>query len=564
MQQQSIADTDTINQIKLYIIEGVNLQFITTPSSIVYNNTYSVTQHIVAVRTRLIEYISFGAVIELPTTVIEPTTVQPLHVVIKPGKKPRLVIDLSRNLNAHLASVPFSYSTVESAVKLSFPNCWYGKLDLSNCFLSFPLHQSILKYFVFKLDNKYYQFVRMPFGLAPAPLVCTQLLSVIAYILQYQYSIVLVRYLDDFLFIGHTAIEIQQQLSIATTVFQQYGLVVNPDKTEGPLQSITFLGVQLDSIHCTLACTEQRLVEIKSIIHPIINTNTIHHTLRCSTILSIVGKFSFAAQVLPGARPFMRRMIDITRDRSHSTRIRLSTAFKVDLQYWYQHITIWNGRQLWCTPEPITIVSDASLAGFGFYLESIPSQIQLNLPDNLQIGSSFLGLWSSCHAEYHSTHRGISWCELFSVLAAVLIYAPYLKHQSLLLVVDNQTDVYIINRQSTRSTRLAILLRALYDITIIHNIHLTAIHRSGEHNILADYLSRPALHLYQPLLNWSQHLTTAASLANIDTNHFPSLSHVSTIYSSQFQILELNPSLTPPITAISLPLSIYLPQCLLE
>jgi hypothetical protein len=429
MQQQSIADTDTLNQIKQHISSGVNLQFLTTPTNTIYNNTYSVTQHISAVRTRLIEYISFGAVIELPSSV-QPSIVQPLHVVIKPDKKPRLVIDLSRNLNDHLSSVPFSYSTVESAVKLSFPNCWYGKLDLSNCFLSFPLHESIFQYFIFALDNKYYQFIRMPFGLAPAPLVCTQLLSVIAYILQYQYSIVLVRYLDDFLFIGHTAIEIQQHLSIATTVFQQYGLVVNPDKTEGPVQSIIFLGIQLDSIHCTLSCTEQRLVEIKSIIHSIINTNinTVHHTLRCSTILSIIGKFSFAAQVLPGARPFMRRMIDITRDQSYSSRIRLSASFKLDLQYWYQHLTIWNGRQLWRTPEPFTIVSDASLTGFGFYLESIPSNSQqLNLPSNLQIGSSFLGLWSSCHAEYHSTHRGISWCELFSVLAAVLIYAPYLK-----------------------------------------------------------------------------------------------------------------------------------------
>jgi hypothetical protein len=136
-------------------------------------------------------------------------------------------------------------------------------------------------------------------------------------------------------------------------------------------------------------------------------------------------------------------------------------------------------------------------------------------------------------------------------------------NQSIILVVDNQTDVYIINRQSTRSARLSILLRALYDITIIHNIRLTAVHRPGDQNILADYLSRPALHLNQPLLNWRQHLTTAAALANIDTNQFPSLSHVSTIYSSQIQLRELSPNLTP-ITTNSLPLSTYLPQCLLE
>ena len=565
MHQQHYTDTDTLYQIQQHITLGVNLDLITQPVDIKYNNTYSVSQHLETVRSRLIEYIAFGAVIQLPDTV-QPKIVQPLHVIIKKNKKPRLVIDLSRNLNDHLPSVPFSYSTVESAVKQSYQYCWYAKLDLSNCFLSFPLHPSVLKYFIFQLDQHYYQFIRMPFGLKPAPLVCTQLLSVIAFALQQQ-SIVIVRYLDDFLIIGQSFNQVQQQLATAINIFQQFGLVVNPEKTEGPVQIITFLGIQLDSINCTLSCTIDRIVELKHIIQSIINPNTglisQHHSLRCRSILSLLGKFSFAAQVLPGARPFMRRMIDLTRHKAYSTRIRISTAFCLDLQYWYNHLNIWNGRQLWRYSQPFTIVSDASLQGFGFYLESIPSQIQLNLPTELQVGSSFLGHWSECHAEFHATHRGISWCELFSVFAAVHIYAPYLENQSIILVVDNQTDVHIINRQSTSSTRLAILLRALYDVAINHNIRLTAVHRPGEQNILADFLSRPALHCNQPLQCWNQHLTATASTVGIDTNQFPSLSHVSQIYSGQFQIQELNNSLIQTIQN-SVPLSIYLPQWPLE
>jgi hypothetical protein len=87
--------------------------------------------------------------------------VQPLHVIIKPGKKPRLVIDLSRNLNDHLRHERFRYASVLDTIERSFPGCWYGKLDLSNCFLSFPLHLSVLPHFIFRFEGQLYQFLRM-------------------------------------------------------------------------------------------------------------------------------------------------------------------------------------------------------------------------------------------------------------------------------------------------------------------------------------------------------------------------------------------------------------------
>ena len=117
-----------------------------------------------------------------------------LHVIIKPPKKPRLVIDLSRNLNDNL-----TYSSVLTAVDLSTPNCWYRKLDLSKCFLSFPLHPSALPYFIFQFEGTLYQVTRLPFRLSSAPRICTLLLSVLQNELHHSGISRLVRYLDDFL-----------------------------------------------------------------------------------------------------------------------------------------------------------------------------------------------------------------------------------------------------------------------------------------------------------------------------------------------------------------------------
>ena len=40
-----------------------------------------------------------------------------------------------------------------------------------------------------------------------------------------------------------------RHLLLAQSAIRQFGLVVNPDKTEGPAQSLSFLGVQLDSVN---------------------------------------------------------------------------------------------------------------------------------------------------------------------------------------------------------------------------------------------------------------------------------------------------------------------------
>ena len=187
--------------------------------------------------------------------------VQPLHVIIKPEKKPRLVIDLSRNLNDHLDYEYFSYSSVREAVERSTPRCWYCKLDLTNCFLSFPLHPSAQPHFIFEFEGQLYQFTRMPFGLSSVPRICTMLLSVVAFRFARLGISEHLRFLDDFLLIEREEHAALTARLTAESAFRDFGLVVNTEKTEGPAQRIAFLGVMLDSVKQTLECTPERLNE---------------------------------------------------------------------------------------------------------------------------------------------------------------------------------------------------------------------------------------------------------------------------------------------------------------
>ena len=516
------ADAALLRQIGAWITSGVTLDLDSAPAPVEYDNTPAVQLNAGVVRARLEEYIAFGAVRELDPATTGACCVQPLHVIIKAGRKPRLVIDLSRNLNDHLRYEYFSYSSVRDATEVSTPDCWYGKLDLSNCFLSFPLHPSAQPHFIFRFEGRLLQFVRMPFGLASAPRVCTQLLSVVAYKMSRSGIERLIRYLDDFLFVARSAEAMRAILDAAQQLFSDFGLVVNTDKTEGPLQRIAFLGIQLDSVAQTLSCTPARVAELTSLLRVAYQGDA---KLRLSFLATLIGKLQFASSVLPGARPFVRRMLDL--QQRHCTRIesqypassrRLHFArqhnavhpdkgFRADVRFWLSHLHQWNGTAKWRSAQaaPFCIATDACLRGFGFYLESCPAHADSSRwPDQLRVGTGWSGDYSAQHADLHQTSSQMTWCELFAVYAALSTYRAVLRHSCVLFFVDNETDVHIINRQATRAGRLAGLLREIYAIALADNISLYARHRSGVDNTLADFLSRPELHQHNHVARWRE------------------------------------------------------------
>ena len=221
------------------------------------------------------------------------------------------------------------------------------------------------------------------------------------------------------------------------------------------------------------------------------------------------------------------------------------------LQQRQQQLHHWNGRQQWRSSRaaPFVFASDASLRGFGFYLESAPtlststadSESTPTLhastvdstawPQHLRVGATFSGTYSAEHAHLHHSHTQIAWCELLAVVACASTYGPLLSGQSLLFHVDNSTDVHIINRQATRSRALAGLLRQLYSIALRYNLSIRAQHRPGDDNVLADFLSRPELRRHDHVAQWAAtHPTASARLSSVSlvfSRHYVSSSTAS-------------------------------------
>ena len=114
----------------------------------------------------------------------------------------------------------------------------------------------------FKFGRDYWKFTSMPFGLASAPRLVSALLDVVSAKLHDE-GIRMTRFLDDFLGICSSEQAALACMARTAQVLREFGLMVNPVKTEGPSQRLEFLGLWLDSVAQTVSVPDDKLREAK-------------------------------------------------------------------------------------------------------------------------------------------------------------------------------------------------------------------------------------------------------------------------------------------------------------
>jgi hypothetical protein len=420
-----------------------------------------------------------------------------LHAILKVGKKARVVVDCSRGFNDYLPDQHFCMPRLQDAAELSMEageGAWYVKLDISSCFLSFPIHPDDLKYFYCQAGGDFFQWLTLVFGRKDAPFVVTILLNVVSAAMA-DAGLPHVRYLDDFLLVATTSVRAWACAQVAAGLLIEFGLALALENVEGPLQRIEFLGIVIDSVEETLSISEERKAELLGLLQAFSKRARVSLT----KLLSLLGKLAFASTVLPGSRPFLRRIIDATKGR-RGGKVRLRPDFKLEVRYWRDHVSAWNGRERWRAPSatPFVFASDASTTGFAYGLESCPPAARLSLPPGFRPGDVRAGTWAAENGDAARQEKSdeIQWGEFFCTVAAVVEFGALLSNCHVVFVIDNGSDVHVLNRQRSREPRVAALLRALCDNALRFNFSFEAVHRAGVANVLMDWASRPSLHQF--------------------------------------------------------------------
>ena len=141
------------------------------------------------------------------------------------------------------------------------------------------------------------------------------------------------------------------------------GFTINTKKSVPPCQCLVFLGIQVDTRNCTLTLPDIKLNELKEEVEKWRNVKKTSKR----ALQRLLGKMNWAAKCVRAARPYMRRLIALTKGkRSRHQRFRLTAGARADIEWWCNFTVAFNGVSFWYPPEAQpnhVFVTDASLEG---------------------------------------------------------------------------------------------------------------------------------------------------------------------------------------------------------
>ena len=219
------------------------------------------------------------------------------------SKKLRVIHDLSwppgHSVNSSIDKAQYAvmYNSVTTAVELSqkYNEVWYAKTDLSDAYLSCPVRQQDRNLLGFTWDDEcgnsqQYRFASLPLGLRSSAKLFNDYAEALKFIyINNGASKDSIFYLDDILTLGHTKQNCQKSLDVIIECAKNCGFGIRHEKTVGPVRSIEFLGITIDSVRKELRVSDERVSEM---------LDTLQNWLKkkwCTKrqLLSLVGKMTF-------------------------------------------------------------------------------------------------------------------------------------------------------------------------------------------------------------------------------------------------------------------------------
>ena len=421
--------------------------------------------------------------------------VSPIGLVPKKNsKKFRTIFHLSfpksgsTSINASISKDDFSlqYVTIDTAIqgiKRFGHGCFLAKTDIESAFRLIPVHPDDYELLGMYWEGKYYYDKVLPFGLRSAPYLFNQLSDTIEWILLNKCMISFVCHILDNFLIMEPPSELpphdsacQQSLTAMMLTFKNLNIPVAPSKTQGPATVLEFMGIILDSVRMEARLPADKIEGLRVAFASF----QARKSCTLKELQSLIGTLNFACKVIPPGRPYLQRMIDLTRNiKQPHHHIKLSAGFFKDLEMWKQFIVNWNGASFflssaWEDSTCLNLHTDASgTLGYGGFFH----------------GKWFQGKWEP-QQQLGQPEISIAWQELFAIVVACHIWGESLQHKRIILNCDNESVVNVINSKRSRVSRVMDLLRHLTLLTLKHNIYIRAKHIPSKYNEIADSLSR--------------------------------------------------------------------------
>lgn len=402
----------------------------------------------------------------------------------------RMIHDLSYpkgdSVNAHidpkLCSVQYTkFDAAVHMVQKLGPGALLAKSDLKSAFRNLPVAKRDFPNLGFKFKGQYFFDKAMPFGCSISCASFEMFACFLEWAVRVSCSVgEIEHYLDDFLFGGEGGTNhCQCLLNAFISRCSSFGVPIADDKTVGPCTVLIFLGLEIDSLLMQVRIPQEKLKTVVEQITGILRHNR-STTLR--ELQSLLGSLNFMCRAIAPGRPFCRRLIDATCGvNSPHHHIRITQGMRLDLEMWLKFFRDFNGVSVfqdmrWFSNADVCLFTDSSAAcdkGFGAYFQ----------------GHWTCAVWPESWVLQGLT-KDITLLEYFPILVSIVVWGDSLRNKKVLFRCDNQSVVQVVNRQTSKSPELMVLVRELTLRCLKLNLALKAEHIPGACNGIADSLSR--------------------------------------------------------------------------
>lgn len=382
-----------------------------------------------ALEAEVLTMLKKGAIVEL----LEPPTAgfySRLFLVTKKTGGFRPIIDLSC-LNKFIVSPHFKMETSRSIISSVTKNLWATSIDLKDAYFHVPMKKSFQKYLRFTCQGRVFQFVALPFGLTIAPLIFTKIMrAVIGYL--HKRGLQIHIYFDDSILLNLDRQALSLQTKQTVNLLLGLGFLISQTKSEIiPLQDFVFLGHHFRSDLGLIFPTEEKFQKVVVLVGQFLSMDKI----QVRWLLQFIGYLNCLIDVIPLGRLHIRPLhFFLLSNWSPASQewdawIPSNHLIRQDIQWWTVRANVMSGVPLDKASPTSTLYTDASLVGWGAYLN----------------GHCASGTWSEEEMSLH-----INVLEMKAVLLSLQALTSQLQNLSFCLATDNSTVVAYLKNQGGR------------------------------------------------------------------------------------------------------------------
>ena len=383
-----------------------------------------------------------------------------------------------------------SFDAIVDAILAAGQGAYLSKFDVKSAFRLLAVRAQDMNLQVVLWRDKYCVDMALVFGARSSPPAWDRVASALSWILLHNYGIRNVYHVDDFLMIHPASLgpnAAQQQFHSALGVCRKLKIPISIDKSQGPAQEMTHVGLLWNTVEQTVTVTEAR--RTKAIME--INDVLTRKRATAKAMLSLHGRLTFISRVLFPARAFMyylrHRAVrkSLQADPRHRARhfINISKEEVAELEAWLRTLRTWKGSWLlsptqWPDGSFQTVWSDACKTGLGAY--------------------SLDGRWANrplSHGEKEAAMRdetlSMPYLEMSAAVWAIKnLTCATGQYSRVVLWCDCEPVVNVINNGGGGEEGIAGLMHDLCAWCVSLNVYVVARHLSSAANWRADPLSR--------------------------------------------------------------------------